>query len=147
MNEPTSVETAPMSDSTRTAPSPAPAPIVFGSPERPLFGFYHAPSPALRRDVGVVLCNPLGYEAMCAHRAYRHLAERLAAGGVAALRFDYYGTGDSSGDADGPGCVAAWADCSHPPFAALRAPAASGSKAPFGVPCGQLSAREVADWR
>ena len=89
-------------------PPPGPAPLAFGGPDHPLFGFYHPPSSALSRDVGVVLCNPLGHEAMCAHRTYRHLAERFAASGVAALRFDYHGTGDSSGDPEEPERVAAW---------------------------------------
>jgi dienelactone hydrolase len=55
-----------------------------------------------------VLCQPLGYEHVCAHRTFRTLAEDLAAIGVAALRFDYDGTGDSAGDHTDPGRVAAW---------------------------------------
>ncbi len=50
------------------------------------------------RDVGVVVCNPFGYEALCAHRSLRHMAEEAAARGFAVLRFDYVGTGDSAGD-------------------------------------------------
>ncbi|WP_432261520.1 serine aminopeptidase domain-containing protein [Cupriavidus sp. TMH.W2] len=49
---------------------------------------------------GVVLCAPLGHEAMWSHRAWRHLADDLAAAGVAALRFDYPCTGDSAGACD-----------------------------------------------
>jgi alpha-beta hydrolase superfamily lysophospholipase len=48
--------------------------------------------------VGVVVCNPFGYEALCAHRSLRHLAEEAAQRGFPALRFDYDGTGDSAGD-------------------------------------------------
>jgi len=82
-------------------------PIIFGDPEAQLFGWYHAPSkPA--KVAGVVLCNPFGYEAMCLHRVYRTLAERLAAAGIAALRFDYHGTGDSSGSDHDPDRVHAW---------------------------------------
>jgi pimeloyl-ACP methyl ester carboxylesterase len=58
----------------------------------------------------VVICNPLGYEAMSAHRSLRQLAERLAGAGLPALRFDYRGTGDSSGDPGEPGRVRAWID-------------------------------------
>lgn len=50
------------------------------------------------RDVGVVVCNPFGYEALCAHRSLRHIAEEAATRGYPALRFDYDGTGDSAGD-------------------------------------------------
>ncbi|WP_439672248.1 Serine aminopeptidase S33 domain-containing protein [Cupriavidus necator] len=51
---------------------------------------------------GVVLCAPLGHEAMWSHRAWRHLANDLAAAGVPVLRFDYPCTGDSAGDSDEP---------------------------------------------
>ena len=45
--------------------------------------------------VGVVLCKPFGYEAICAHRSIRAFAEALADAGFPAFRFDYLGTGDS----------------------------------------------------
>ncbi|MEW6346023.1 MAG: alpha/beta hydrolase [Paraburkholderia sp.] len=59
---------------------------------------------------GVVLCNPFGYDALCTHRGWRALAERLAAAGLPVLRFDYPGSGDSLGDEEEPGRVAAWLD-------------------------------------
>jgi pimeloyl-ACP methyl ester carboxylesterase len=86
--------------------------IHFGCAERPLFGFLHEPVGRDRRT-GVVLCNPLGYEAICAHRAYRHLANHLASSGYSVLRFDYDGTGDSFGDDSDPGRVRAWLDSIH----------------------------------
>jgi pimeloyl-ACP methyl ester carboxylesterase len=91
--------------------APVRVPVVFGDSDRALFGLFH---PAQATDGGevcdlaFVLCNPLGYEAMCAHTTYRHLAERFAAKGIAALRFDYLGTGDSSGNGDEPDRVDAW---------------------------------------
>lgn len=60
------------------------------------------------RNGGVVLCNPFGYEAMCLHRCYRILAERIAAAGIPTLRFDYHGTGDSAGSDHDPDRLAAW---------------------------------------
>jgi pimeloyl-ACP methyl ester carboxylesterase len=45
--------------------------------------------------MGLVLCNPFGYESICAHRSVRGFAEAAAAIGVPALRFDFRGTGDS----------------------------------------------------
>ncbi|MCU1373511.1 MAG: Alpha/beta hydrolase family protein [Actinomycetia bacterium] len=84
-----------------------PAPLWFGPTERPLFGWLHAPEGG-RARAGVVLCPPTGYEAVCAHRTMRVVAERLAAMGIAALRFDYDGTGDSAGAHDDPDRVPAW---------------------------------------
>lgn len=46
--------------------------------------------------VGVVICGPFGYEAICSHRALRAFAESTAGLGLPTLRFDYAGTGDSS---------------------------------------------------
>ncbi len=45
----------------------------------------------------VIVCNPIGYEYSHAHRTLRHLCDSLAAKGIAAVRFDYHGTGDSPG--------------------------------------------------
>ncbi|WP_321961121.1 serine aminopeptidase domain-containing protein [Paraburkholderia sp. J7] len=75
-------------------------PVVFDG----CFGWLH---PALGRH-GVVLCNPFGYDALCTHRGWRRLAERLAASGMPVLRFDYPGAGDSLGDEEDPGRVEAW---------------------------------------
>jgi alpha-beta hydrolase superfamily lysophospholipase len=61
-----------------------------------LFGWLHRSPPAAKADMGVVLCQPFGYESICAHRGMRAFAETLAAAGMPALRFDYSGTGDSS---------------------------------------------------
>ncbi|QSQ26299.1 alpha/beta hydrolase [Pyxidicoccus parkwayensis] len=88
--------------------SSLPQAIAFGPEVRRLFGWYHAPREMTPRHLGVVLCNPLGYEAMPAHRTYRHLAARLADAGFPVLRFDYDGTGDSSGYDDEPDRVATW---------------------------------------
>jgi alpha-beta hydrolase superfamily lysophospholipase len=82
-------------------------PFWFGSAERPLFGWFHAPTdqPVVG---GIVLCPPLGIEAICAYFSYRFLADRLAERGLVALRFDYDGTGDSTGDEEDPGRLDAW---------------------------------------
>lgn len=70
-------------------------PFYFG-PERALFGLFHAAGIPTRK--AVLLCPPLGQDQIRCHRLYRQLAQALAAEGVAVLRFDYYGTGDSAGD-------------------------------------------------
>ena len=54
------------------------------------------------RGISVLMCQAIGYEAMCAYGAYRHISQALAQAGFDVLRFDYPGTGDASGsDADG----------------------------------------------
>jgi alpha-beta hydrolase superfamily lysophospholipase len=54
------------------------------------------------RGINVLMCQAIGYEAMCAYGAYRHISQALAQAGFDVLRFDYPGTGDASGsDADG----------------------------------------------
>ncbi|NMD54102.1 MULTISPECIES: hypothetical protein [Tsukamurella] len=74
----------------------------FGPAAAPLYGALHLP--ASRRVRGaVLLVPPLAKEQYDAVRGLRRLATLLAADGLAALRFDYRGTGDSSGrsgDAD-----------------------------------------------
>ncbi len=82
-------------------------PRWFGPPARPLFGWFHLPDDGQARCWAVV-CPPLGYEATGSHFPLRKLCEGLAASGVAVLRFDYDGTGDSTGRRDDPGRVAAW---------------------------------------
>ena len=72
-----------------------------------LFGWYHAPQ-GPTRDCVAVICAPFGPEYTRSHRTLRHLADRLAASGVAALRFDYEGTGDSAGDENAPHRLVAW---------------------------------------
>ena len=86
---------------------PQPAPRWFGPPGRPLFGWLHLPRDREVRG-GVVLCQPLGIEAICVYFTYRKLADRLAQEGLAVLRFDYDGTGDSAGEETDPGRVDAW---------------------------------------
>lgn len=82
-------------------------PLWFGPTDRPLFGWYHPARGATPR-AALVMCSPFGHEAMSVHRGYVHLARRFAANGIAVLRFDYDGTGDSAGDARDPDRVPAW---------------------------------------
>ncbi|CAG4888343.1 alpha/beta hydrolase family protein [Paraburkholderia gardini] len=77
-------------------------PVVFDG----CFGWLH---PASGRT-GVVLCNPFGYDALCTHRNWRKLADRITAAGMPVLRFDYPGAGDSTGSEDDPGRLDAWLD-------------------------------------
>jgi pimeloyl-ACP methyl ester carboxylesterase len=72
-------------------------PLFFGDAGRALFGIYHPPKGSLQGD-GVVICPPLFAEYLRVHGSLRRLAIRLAEGGLHVFRFDYHGTGDSSGE-------------------------------------------------
>ncbi|WP_306029191.1 alpha/beta hydrolase [Stappia sp. MMSF_3263] len=50
-------------------------------------------------DVGIVICEPWGYEALCARRSLRILADRLAGLGYPVLRYDQPGSGDAAAEA------------------------------------------------
>jgi alpha-beta hydrolase superfamily lysophospholipase len=70
--------------------------LYFGPADRQLFGWLHRPPAGASAGIGLVICKPFGYEAICSHRSIRAFAEAAATIGVPALRFDYLGTGDSS---------------------------------------------------
>jgi len=114
-------------------------PRYFGPAERPLFGWFHAGT-APGRDVGVVIASPFGYEAICAHRSLRHLADRMARAGYPTLRFDYDGTGDSAGDDRDPDRVAAWVGSIHAACEALKEETGVEAVALVGLRLGALLA-------
>ncbi len=95
-------------------------PIWFGPSERPLFGMLHVPHEKMAR-AAVVLCAPLGREDLFAHSTYRALAEQLEQHGMAVLRFDYDGTGDSAGAQDDSARVAAWTGSTRAAVELMRA--------------------------
>jgi pimeloyl-ACP methyl ester carboxylesterase len=82
-------------------------PFFFGEPQKPLFGIYNPPSDEAPPKGAVVLCYPFGPEYLRSHRALRELAGQLADTGHHALRFDYFGCGDSSGATE-DGTVDQW---------------------------------------
>ena len=69
-------------------------PLFIGTAERRLFGLYEPAAATRGKPRAAVLCYTY------AHRSMRQLAARLAAAGFHTLRFDYFGTGDSSGEMD-----------------------------------------------
>jgi pimeloyl-ACP methyl ester carboxylesterase len=72
----------------------------FGPSTRRLFGVFDEPVPGRASELGAVLCYPYGADYDSAFRSFRLLAARLAKAGILVLRFDYLGTGDSSGDVE-----------------------------------------------
>ena len=63
-----------------------------------LRGVHHPARGAMERSSGVVLCYPFAQEYMRAHRAFRQMSLLLSGEGFHTFRFDYSGTGDSSGE-------------------------------------------------
>ncbi|MFS2167878.1 serine aminopeptidase domain-containing protein, partial [Variovorax sp. Varisp62] len=74
------------------------APLMFGPASRQLFGVFHPAEEDRAENTAVLLCPPFGQEGLRTHRFFKVLAERLSRAGIATLRFDFYGSGDSPGD-------------------------------------------------
>ncbi len=67
-----------------------------GAAQRRLFTVWRAAHGPLR--AAFVLCPPFFHEQFLSYRLLSLVAARLAERGIASLRFDYFGTGDSWGD-------------------------------------------------
>jgi exosortase A-associated hydrolase 2 len=61
-----------------------------------LFGVIHYPEK--QGSKGVLFCHPLFEEKLHVHRVLVDFSRLLASSGFAAMRFDYYGDGDSEGE-------------------------------------------------
>jgi len=92
-----------------------------GEPNTGMFSWLYLPSEQNRQPLAIVLCPPLGHEYTHSHRCYRHLAERLALAGITVTRFDYIGTGDSTGTLLDAGLVTQWQANIEQQMAYLRA--------------------------
>jgi pimeloyl-ACP methyl ester carboxylesterase len=93
-----------------------------------------------------VLCSPIGDDDLRAHRPIRHLAERLAARGFDVLRFDFHGTGDSSGDERAADRATVWRRDVGTAIDELRRRSAVGAVALVGLRFGgTLAAVAAAD--
>jgi pimeloyl-ACP methyl ester carboxylesterase len=92
---------------TAAATLPPMQPGFFGATDRARFGWLHRPA-TTQADIALVIVAPFGYEAICAQRSLRHLAEQAARAGLIAVRFDLDGCGDSAGDDLEPDRVDAW---------------------------------------
>ncbi|MFO1426560.1 MAG: alpha/beta fold hydrolase [Steroidobacteraceae bacterium] len=126
--------------------APPAVPGFFGPADRPLFGWVH-PAASASRELGVVVCGPLGYEYLCCHRTLRRIAEMAAEQGLPSIRFDYDGTWDSAGDDLDPGRVAAWASSVEAAIDALRAATGAERVCVVGIRFGATLAALVAQRR
>ena len=97
-----------MNSTSNQKPSPTESPVwreeispcFFGRASHRMYACHHAPAIAVQNPKAVLLCNSIGHEYERCHRTLRQLAARLAAKGNHAMRFDYFGTGDSQGEYD-----------------------------------------------
>ena len=85
-------------------------PRFFGNSKQPLFGIYHPPRGRKPDTRAVVICPSIGHEYIRSHWALRTLATKLARAGCGVFRFDYRGTGDSSGDVSDVLSVREWVE-------------------------------------
>lgn len=123
--------------------TPSAVPITFQAGAGRCFGWFHgARAPA--RGIGVVLCRPLGYEALCSYRTYTQLAQTLADAGFEVLRFDYHGTGDSAGGDTDPDRVSAWIESITGAAAELKRLRGISRIALFGMRLGATLAVQAA---
>jgi uncharacterized protein len=98
--------------------------IQLGTPSRLLTGILQLPQAPAEYNPAVLLCRPIGQEAIRSSAMYRVLAERLAREGCTVARFDYHGTGDAPGE-EGQQTLAQWI---HDTLAAHQALIASGHR-------------------
>ncbi len=75
-------------------------PITFENQEQQLVGILHLPDEADADVPGVVLCHGFTGNRAEAHFVFVKLARDLSAAGLAVLRFDFRGSGDSGGAFD-----------------------------------------------
>jgi dienelactone hydrolase len=119
-------------------------PIYFKSGRETLFGWLHLPPENSRSARGIVICKPFGYEAICAHGSIRAFADACASAGAAVLRFDYSGTGDSSGGDSDADEIGQWCDDIRAAVKALRQTCNVGRVGLLGLRLGALLAALVA---
>src|SRR5215467_1977274 len=63
---------------------------------------------AEKPGLGVLIIPPFGWEDVCSYRPLRFLGKTIAEAGIAAMRFDLPGTGNSSGELSDTGLFDAW---------------------------------------
>ncbi len=74
-------------------------PVVLNNQGQKIFGVLHRPAkPCAAKSPAVLMCHGLGGNKVGKGRLYVLLSEMLAARGIASLRIDFRGSGDSEGE-------------------------------------------------
>lgn len=113
-------------------------PVVIPSPGGDCFAMY---APAF--GPAILMCPPFGDEALKTARVWRDLTVRLGKQGLASLRFDLPGTGNSAGEPTDPNRVEVWRDAVRA-CATWLAPRHDGRVILFGHRFGALLALDAA---
>lgn len=121
--------------------------LYFGPAEARLFGWLHRPAASADVGLALVICNPFGFEEVCAHRALRDLAQAAAEAGVPTLRFDYAGCGNSDGDDAQANMLERWLASVHCAVDAVKHASGARQVCLFGVRLGALLATLAASSR
>jgi alpha/beta superfamily hydrolase len=81
----------------------------FGPHESQLFRVFHSARGKQRQTTrAVLICSPIGQEYIRTHWSLRLLANQLTRNGIAVMRFDYSGIGDSAGSSEQIATVDQW---------------------------------------
>lgn len=96
------------------------------------------------RQTAVLICAPWGYEALCAHKSLRLLADRLAASGFATMRFDYPATGNHTQPAEAISDVEDWISAIQQAAQRLRKLSGASRVVLLGMGLGALLAQQAA---
>jgi hypothetical protein len=122
---------------------PAPRPLYLHAPAvgEPVFGVFHAT--AAPADTAVLFLPPFGYDDVCSYRGLRMWALALSAEGVASLRIDPPGAGDSGGGPRDPGRAASWPHAVAAAATWLRAETGARRIVAFGLGLGGLVAGQA----
>lgn len=120
--------------------------MYFGTSKQALYGVYDPPRVRRQAAEAVVLCAPLGQEYMRAHKALRQLSGQLARNGFHALRFDYFGSGDSAGECE-RGTVEQWQQDIETAIEELKDTSGVGKVSLIGLRAGATLAAAVATRR
>lgn len=113
--------------------------FYIGAPGERLYCNLHFPRTRLVRDMGVLLCPPIGHEYYRTYRALVRLAEQLSDSGYTVMRFDYLGTGESEGPS-GHARIQGWASDAGRAAARLQEVDTVNQVAMIGMRAGAVNA-------
>lgn len=123
-----------------SVPAPRPLYLHADAVGEPVFGVFHDVADA---DTAVLFLPPFGYDDVCAYRGLRMWALALSAQGVASLRIDLPGAGDSGGGPRDSGRAPSWPQAVAAAATWLRAETAARQVVAIGLGLGGLVAGQA----